>query len=167
MNLDSVLTFVEMGLGAYGVGWVNDTYAAPFVEGLVPALQADHTLSKVTDTATCAGTAIGAGKIFKLLTSGGLILAAMKGISIAVPGSEVKTTVPSPLSLFRSTLGQTGAKAAAPGVPGVAGAPMVTGGTSNTPALAPAGSSGSFGMSSSGNFLNVPAPPAANLDWGA
>ena len=145
---------LKLGAGFLAVSFVNDTYATPAVESLVPALENDHTLSKAADAATCAGvTAVlsSAGRLInrevgRVVLMGGLVATALKTYTIAIPGVEAKVTVPNPLNLIRAQQA-----IAAPGASGASATPALSAGTA-----APQATTGQ----------GLPAPLASNLDVG-
>jgi len=153
VNFDRVAQVLEMAIGGFAIGWANDSYVAPFLETNLPFLQSNHLPAKVTDAATTGVTtfavgqglrALNLGRVARAVEGGGYFVTALKALAIPIPGAEVKLTVPSPLSLFRS-------QAALP-----------------SPAdVKQLGSGGSGAPYAFGNALSVPAPANAAADWGA
>lgn len=144
LSMSSLIRYAELGLGAY-VGWyLNDNYATPFAEKLLPDLQTNHTLAKVQDTGTMALTSVGLGAVGHLLglhraadavAEGGLFVTILKAFTIPFAGLEAKLTVPNPLSLFRSQMAVSGGQSGS-GNPGSGASPTkqlpAAGGTSGT-----------------------------------
>lgn len=110
-TLDTIVELGEMGLGAFGVGYVDDTVVIPIAERVVPGLGQNSTVFKAFDTASTAGLGWLAGRFGRVfsaplgraLATGAYVLAGMKLISIFVPGAEVKTAYPNLGALLART----------------------------------------------------------------
>lgn len=149
MNLDSLVKLGETALGAFAVGWLNDAYTQPALEGAFKGLQTNHTMAKAVDAGSLVGTSwlagealdmVGLDRVATPVRTGGFFYAGLKAITILIPGAEAKLTTPSPLSLFRAALATNppAAGGVGPGnMPASGPAPQVAGPLAQ---LGPAGS---------------------------